>query len=132
MRKIAYALALLALSAPVGVTLHAQDTPSTAATQPKFTPDQVLARYGKELSLTDDQKAKLKPIITDRQQGMLDLRADTSSRPRDKMKKMQSLKASTDARINAILTPDQQKKYAAMEAAQMEKMQERRKGAGAS
>ena len=124
MKKFAHALVLLALSAPVCLPVHAQDT--TAAAKPAFTPDQVLARYGQVLSLTDDQKAKLKPIIADRQQGMLDLKNDTSSPPRQKMKRMQTLKASTDKRINAILTPDQQKKYAAMEAEQMEKMKERR------
>ena len=131
MKKLAYALTLLTLTLPAAVSAVAQDATPAAATAPRFTPDQVLARYGKVLSLTDDQKVKLKPIIADRQQGMEDIKADTS-RPRDKMKKMQSLKASTDARINAILTPDQQKKYAAMEAEQMEKMKERRQGAASA
>ncbi len=131
MKKLAYALTLFALGLPVSRPVHAQDAPA-AATQPKFTPDQVIARYGKELSLTDEQKTRLKPIIADRQQGMLDLKADTSSRPREKMKKMQTLKASTDKRINAVLTPDQQKKYATMEAEQMEKMKERRQSGPAA
>lgn len=131
MKKIYYALTLLAFGVPACPPICAQNMPGTAATQPRMTPDQVLARYGKQLSLTDDQKTRLKPIIADRQQGMLDLKSDTSTQPRDKMKKMQSLKASTDKRINAILTPDQQKKYAAMEAGQMEKMKERRQS-GAS
>ncbi len=94
----------------------------------ELTPDQVLARYDKQLSLSADQKTKLRPVIVDRQQGVAALKSDTASTPHDKVTRMQQIRADSTRRINEVLTPDQQKKYAAMEAEEKEKMQERRQG----
>jgi Spy/CpxP family protein refolding chaperone len=120
------------LFAAMPVAMRAQDPPqapaqteSTPAPQGR-TPDQLVKFYDMKLTLTDDQKAQLKPILADRQQKLQDLRADTSSRPREKMKKMQSIAADADKKINAILTPDQQKKYAEVEAQMKEQAKERR------
>ena len=110
-------------------------TPNPAKSGPEGaaaarTPDQVVRAYSKRLSLTDDQRAKLKPIIADRQQQMLALRDDKTMPGREKLKKIKAVMDATDSRINAVLTPDQQKQYAAFEAEQKEKIKERHKEAG--
>ena len=123
MKLLILTLALAGVASPT--LSHAQ----AAATQPReLTPDQVLARYDKQLSLTADQKTKLRPVIVDRQQGVAGLRSDTTSTPHDKLVRLQQIRADSTRRINEILTPDQQKKYAAMEAEEKQKMQERRQG----
>ena len=126
-----FILAAVLLASSGSTLLHAQTTDAPATRQaPK--PDQALKMYTEKLGLTEDQKTRLKPIIADRRQQMMDLRDDTSVQGRDKMKKMKSVMEASDKRINAVLTPDQQKKYAELEAQQHEKMMERRKSRGAN
>lgn len=116
-----------ALLAPCGaVSLQAQ-TPDAVVTRPAPSANQALELYARRLGLTDEQKVKLKPIIADRRQQMMDLRDDTSVQGKEKMKKMQSVVADSDKRISAVLTPDQQKKFEELEAEQREKMMARRK-----
>ena len=124
MKRLVLAVVLTAL-APAVLPAGAQATSS----QPReLTPDQVLQRYDRQLTLTPEQKAKLRPVIADRQQAVAALRADTTSTPHDKLVRLQQLRADSTKRINEILTPDQQKKYAALEAEERQKMQERRAG----
>ncbi len=79
-----------------------------------------------KLNLTPDQQAKITPIIADRQQQMQAIRTDTSSRPMQRMKKAKAVTEESDKKINAVLTPDQQKQYAALEEQMKEQMKERR------
>lgn len=72
----------------------------------------------KELNLTDDQKAKLKPILADESKQMQSMHDDTSLTQDQKRDKMKELHQNTDSQINEILTPDQQKKYADLKAQQ--------------
>ena len=65
----------------------------------------------KELNLTDDQKSQLKPILDDEGKQMRAIHQDTSLTPEQKRDKMKELRESTDPKIEAILTPDQQKKF---------------------
>ena len=121
MKKLLLALTLLGAAGPV---IHGQETPAekTAAR----TPDQVVAMYQKRLGLTEEQKTKLKPIVADRQAKMVALRNDTALTPHEKMMKMESLRSESNRRMNDVFTGDQQKKYAALEAEEREKMKERR------
>jgi Spy/CpxP family protein refolding chaperone len=119
----------------VGATAFAQAAPAPAPDQSATpapavkappSPDKVVAMMTAKLNLTPDQAAKITPIVADRQQQMQAIRADTSSRPMQKMKKAKAVGEAADAKINAILTPDQQKQYAAMEEQMKEQMKERR------
>jgi Spy/CpxP family protein refolding chaperone len=121
----------------VGATAFAQTAPAPApapdaapaaapAARTPPSPEKVVALMTAKLNLTPDQAAKITPIIADRQQQMQALRADTSSRPMQRMKKAKAVGEAADAKINAILTPDQQKQYAAMEEQMKEQMKERR------
>jgi len=78
-----------------------------------------LQRLGQRLQLTDEQKAKIKPLLEEEVAQAKAIHEDGSlSRPQ-KMEKMQQLRSSTQEKIKPILTPEQQKK--------LEEMQERAK-----
>jgi protein CpxP len=68
----------------------------------------------KALDLTDDEKAKVKPILDDRDQKIKDLRADTTLSPEDRRTKMQDIRTDTTAKLKDVLTPDQFEKYQKM------------------
>ncbi len=78
-----------------------------------------LQRMGQMLQLTDEQKAKIKPLLEAEVAQIKTIHNDSSlSRPQ-KMEKIQQLRSSTHDKIKPILTPEQQKK--------LEEMQERAK-----
>ena len=83
-------------------------------------------RMMKELNLTDAQKAKLKPIMEAQRDKMMAMRDDTTMDRKTKMAKMKAMRDETAKKVAAILTPDQKKKMAAMQA----KMQAERKANG--
>jgi periplasmic protein CpxP/Spy len=66
----------------------------------------------KQLNLTDDQKAKVKPILEDEAKQMKAAREDTSLSQDQKRDKMKQIHETANSQINDILTPDQQKKFA--------------------
>lgn len=78
------------------------------------TADQRLQRMTQMLNLTEDQQAKIKPILENESTQMQTLRSDTSLSQEDRMAKMKQIRESTTSQINPILTPDQQKQYAEM------------------
>ncbi|MGH9685358.1 MAG: hypothetical protein ACRD4S_17325 [Candidatus Acidiferrales bacterium] len=69
----------------------------------------------KKLNLTDDQKAKIKPILDDESSSMKGVRDDTSLSQTERHAKMKDLHQATDSKINDILTPEQQQKFAQMQ-----------------
>jgi Spy/CpxP family protein refolding chaperone len=79
-----------------------------------------------KLNLTDDQKAKITPIIADRQTQMRALIADTSGRRLQKARKAKSIMSDSDKKIEAVLTSDQKKTYAEMKEQMKEQLQARR------
>jgi Spy/CpxP family protein refolding chaperone len=91
---------------------------ASATTKHKVSLDSVkaarLTRLKKQVELTPDQEAKAKPIID---QYVDDRHATNGDRT-----KLPELKAKFDSDINAILTPEQQKKLAAAQSATMEKL----------
>ncbi len=83
--------------------------------------DQHLQMLSEKLNLTDDQKAKLKPILQDQMQQMKAVREDSSLSQEQKRAKMKSIHESLHDQINAVLTPEQQAKFKQMRQEQMEK-----------
>lgn len=73
-----------------------------------------------KLNLTDDQQAKLKPILEDQRKQMEQIHNDSSLSREDRFSKMQQVRASSDTQIKAVLTADQQKKF--------DKMREEQRG----
>src|SRR5215469_8354987 len=82
----------------------------------------------KRLNLTPDQVTQVKAIDDDTAKQMQAVRADTSLSQDDRRAKMMDIhKASTD-KIRALLTPDQQTKYDALQAEMKQRMQNRQGG----
>jgi protein CpxP len=83
--------------------------------------DQQLQMLSEKLNLTDDQKAKVKPILQDQMQQMKAVREDSSLSQEQKRAKMKSVHESLHDQINAVLTPEQQAKFKQMRQEHMEK-----------
>ena len=92
-----------------------------AGMQHEESADQHLQMLSEKLNLTDDQKAKLKPILQDQMQQMKVVREDSSLSEEQKRAKMKSVHESLHDQINAVLTPEQQTKFKQMRQDQMQK-----------
>jgi Spy/CpxP family protein refolding chaperone len=86
-----------------------------------------LAKISRQLNLTPQQTAQLKPVI---QQEVVDLRAvkdkhkgDTSHAGREtKAREIQGVRQKYELQINAVLTPEQQAQWKTMKEAKKEKV----------
>jgi protein CpxP len=134
-RKFSITLFLLAFAAAlmvVGQTSRAQQTGPAAqehgamggSGMTAMTPESRLKMLTEKLNLTDDQQAKLKPILEDQSKQMKALHDDTSLAPTEKQAKMKELHESSVEKVNAVLTPDQQAKWKQMRQEMMEKHKE--------
>jgi len=85
-----------------------------------MTPEDQLARMTKQLQLTDDQQAKIKPILEEQHKEMMDLRQDTSMSRQDRFAKFRDIRQKSLDKIKPILTAEQQEKW--------QKIQEERRG----
>jgi protein CpxP len=72
-------------------------------------------RLTKELNLTSDQQSKVLDILKSAQSKMQDLRSDSSVPQEDRRSKMMEIHKTSDDQIRALLEPDQQKKFDAMQ-----------------
>jgi protein CpxP len=121
LRAIPAMLLCATLSTALIANAASPDATSPAAGAPakhKPSPDAVkaarLTRLKNQVGLTADQEAKVKPIIDQYVDDRLAANGDRA--------KLVPLKTKYDSDINAILTPDQQKKLAASQSASIEKM----------
>ena len=100
------------------VAVRAQDAgTSKAQVQTEAGPHQGqhanhLEWLSKELNLTDDQKAQVKPILDEQSKQMRATQEDSSLTQEQKHEKMKQIHQSTHSQIDGILTPEQQKKFA--------------------
>jgi hypothetical protein len=74
------------------------------------------------VGLTDDQQAKIKPILEDARAQMQKVMQDDSMSREDKMAKGRTLREATNSKIRDVLNDDQKKKFDDMQ----KEMQERR------
>lgn len=89
-----------------------------------MTPEEQLARMTKQLKLTDDQQSKIRPILEEQHNKMMDLRQDTSMSREDRFAKFREVRQESMEKIKPILTPEQQKKWEKIR----ERRMERRRG----
>jgi protein CpxP len=131
-RKLSFLVLPFALVAGlmlVGQTSHALQTATTpqehgamgGSTMGPMTPENRLKMLTEKLNLTEDQQAKLKPILEDEGKQMKALHDDTSLAAADKRSKMMEVHDSSTEKINAVLTADQQAKWKQMKQEMMEK-----------
>src|SRR5262249_47864482 len=82
-----------------------------------------LDKISAELNLTDDQKTKIKPVLESEYSQLQTINQDSSMSPDQKKAKAKEAHSSAKTEINSILTPDQQKKWAAMKESAKENRQ---------
>lgn len=117
MKSFKLLLSVLALAAfAAAPVLRAEDTTPPPAGAPDHKGHHMdrLKELAEKLGLTEDQKAKIKPILQDEMQAMKALRDDTSLDKDAKHQKMMAIRKSHADQILAILTPEQQAKFKAM------------------
>jgi Spy/CpxP family protein refolding chaperone len=122
----------LAICLPAAAQSPASSSPSQSApaqTQPAAPPAaqqaapavnnqnraQSQANDDNPLNLTDEQKTKLRPIITEENQQMEALRNDNSMTQEQKIAKANQIRADASPKIKAILTPEQLQKLAELQ-----------------
>jgi Spy/CpxP family protein refolding chaperone len=85
--------------------------------------DDQVKMLSQRLNLTDDQQAKIKPILEDQHTQMQALMQDSSLSPDARRDKAMSLHDQTHAKIRDVLTDDQKKKFDAMQTQMHDQMQ---------
>jgi Spy/CpxP family protein refolding chaperone len=87
-------------------------------------PERRLEMLQKHLNLSDDQAAQVKSVWEGERAKAEALRANTSLAPQDRRAQIMAVHEDGEAKIHAILTPDQKTKYDELEA----RMREHRHG----
>jgi len=117
--------AVLAAAGLLALSIPAQAADTNAPTAPKAPPagappgmraprmsvDNRLAQLSEQLTLTDDQKPKVKALLEDQFKKGQDLRSDTSLSPEDRRAKMLAIRDDMNTKMKDILTPDQYDKF---------------------
>ena len=110
-------LLALAVLAPALTQAQTPPAPATGSTSEsgadKFV-DRRLDRLTTLLTLTDDQKSQIRPILVDEFTSMKAVKDDSTLADDAKKDKMKTLSDDAKAKISALLTPDQQQKFAQM------------------
>jgi len=137
MKKMMICALLTVAVACCGTALYAQDNMSQSGGQMAqgghhmATPEQRLQHMTRMLNLTDDQQAKIKPMLEQQQQQMEALHQDSSMSQADRHSKMMEIRQSTDEQIKGVLTPEQQTKWQQMQERNMQRHGGMGQGAGA-
>jgi Spy/CpxP family protein refolding chaperone len=130
MKLLNSSLLVLALAAGTATFAAAQDQAPTetaaaqqqqAAPRHQPNPKREAKMLAKRLNLTADQTAQIEPILADRMQRVQTLEANTSLDRKTMHQQHKAIMEDTDARLNAVLTPDQQQQYAQLKAQRHER-----------
>ena len=113
----------IALTLAASAAFAQQTTPAPAETQNSTQPQQqhkgkfgrhhqfdahkAAEHLGKKLNLSADQTAKLEPILSDRQQKMQALHADTNLTQDQRREQAKSIMKDSQTQLATVLTPDQ-------------------------
>jgi protein CpxP len=81
-----------------------------------FDPARRIEMMQRRLNLTADQTTQVRAIFADGRAKMEALRANTSLAPADRHAQGEALRQDQDAKVRAVLTPDQKTKFDEMEA----------------
>lgn len=88
--------------------------------------DDRLKQMTKDLKLTDDEQANIKPILVDEQKKMEDLRSDSSGDRQAMRGKMMQIRKDTNDQVRAQLDAKQKEKFDKQEQEREDRMQNRR------
>ena len=94
----------------------AQDaTPKQGGGKARFSPEQQLERMTTQLSLTDEQKPKVKAVLEETSKKMQEIRNAPDFDRSQMREKMQPIMEKQNEKMKGILTEDQFKKYQEMQ-----------------
>ena len=97
--------------------------------RPMMSVDDQIQHLTKKLKLSDDQQAKLKPILEQQNKQMEQIHNDSSLSREERFSKMQGLRQSSDTQIKSVLNEEQQKSFDKMREEQRDRMKHwRREG----
>jgi len=108
-------IAAMALGGLVACSTLATAQDATPKKKGRFTPEQQLERMTTQLSLTDEQKPKVKTVLEETSKKMQEIRSDTSIDRSEMRTKMRPIMEEQNKKLKAILTEDQFKKYEEMQ-----------------
>jgi Spy/CpxP family protein refolding chaperone len=116
---VRFFIAITVVLAPGQHWLAGQEPPATPPTeQPARMPhgreEHQLQRMRETLNVTDDQVAKIRPILETRDQQLKDLRANYSLPQGEARAKAAEIRKSARKQIEHVLTPEQRQKQKAL------------------
>jgi periplasmic protein CpxP/Spy len=125
-RSLTMAFLLAALACTITSAAVAQSNDDNAPPTPQaggpppggrghFDPVKRTEMLTKQLTLTSDQQSKVLDILKSEQSQMEKLRSDSSLSQDDRRSKMMEIHKASDDQIRALLDPDQQKKWDALQ-----------------
>lgn len=85
-----------------------------------------LEKMSAALQLTPAQKQQIRPILVQEAPKLKALKADTSMPPLQKAMKMRQIGEDTDAKLQPILTPEQNQKWQQMRAEERQQMMQQK------
>lgn len=113
-KRISVLVFVLALVGFTSVRALAQTSEASLDPETRAHVQDQLHRMSTELNLTNDQEEQLKPILQTEFQQLQSVKNDASLSPDEKQAKAQDIHQSAKSQMGSVLTPDQQKKLAAM------------------
>ena len=116
MKKLILLTILSLVLATVGAAwAQTGEAPSAEHARGPMSPDQKLQMMTKDLNLSADQQAKIKPLLENESQQMQALHQNSSLSKEDRMSQMQQIRQSTNQQVKSELNTDQQKKFQQMQ-----------------
>ncbi len=129
MKKLAATLFTVVLAIAAGApVVSAQEGMSQGTMGSQGNMSEITAKLEKmsaALQLTPAQKQQIKPILMEEAPKLKALKADTSLPPLQKAMKMRQIGEDTDAKLQPILTPEQNQKWQQMRAQERQQMMQK-------
>jgi protein CpxP len=124
-------LLILLFVAPlfIGAALYAQGGGMGGRRGPMSADDR-MKQMTKQLDLSADQQAKIKPILEDEQKQMMDMRNSSTGDRQAMREKMVQMRQNTRNQIRALLNDKQKETFDKMEQQRQQRMQEMRNRRG--
>jgi len=110
----AMALGGLVVCSTLATAQDAASAPDKKGGKRGMSPDQLMERYTEQLSLTDDQKPKVKAVLEDSGKKRREIMKESGQDRQQMREKMQPVMEAQNKKMKEILTADQFKKYQEM------------------
>lgn len=107
---------LFALALGLALTFATSSQAQEKKREGRQSPEERMKQLSEALKLTDEQKAKLGPILKEEGEKLRAIFGDANASREEKGKKMQEARKDIAAKVKAVLTPEQAEKYDKLQA----------------